>query len=98
MKSGRKSHITYGRITEIDSTARIRYGDLERIIRDVMSIEPLNGGEVSRPGDSGSWWLNAETREAIGLHFAGTDLPERALALDMQAVLDALGVDIARTD
>jgi hypothetical protein len=98
VKSGRKSRITFGRITEIDSTARIRYGDLERLIRNVMSIDPLNGGEVSRPGDSGSWWLNAETREAIGLHFAGTDLPERALALDMPAVLDALGVDIARSD
>ena len=98
VKSGRKSRITYGRIVEIDSTARIRYGYLERIIRNVMSIEPLNGGEISMPGDSGSWWLNAETSEAIGLHFAGTNLPERALALDMPLVLDALGVDIARTD
>jgi hypothetical protein len=97
VKSGRKSRITQGRVVEIDSTARIRYGHLERLIRNVMSIEPLNGGEVSRPGDSGSWWLNAETREAIGLHFAGANVPERALALDMQVVLDALGVNIART-
>ncbi len=98
VKSGRMSRITFGKITEIDSTVRIRYGYLERIISNVMSIDPLNGGEVSRPGDSGSWWLNADTKEAIGLHFAGTDLPERALALDMPAVLDALGVDIATTD
>ena len=62
-----------------------------------MVIEPLNGGEVSMPGDSGSWWLDAETREAIGLHFAGSDIPERALALNMQPVLDALGVEIRGT-
>ena len=94
VKSGRGSQITYGRIVEIESTARIRYGYLERIIRDVMIIDPLNGGEVSKPGDSGSWWLNATTREAVGLHFAGSDMPERALALNMQSVLDALGVEI----
>ena len=94
MKSGRSSFITYGRIVEIGGTARIRYGYLERIIRDVMIIDPFNGGEVSRPGDSGSWWLNAATKEAVGLHFAGSDMPERALALNMRSVVDALGVDI----
>jgi endonuclease G len=94
VKSGRGSRITYGRIVEIESTARIRYGYLERIIRDVMIIDPLNGGEVSKPGDSGSWWLNATTRAAVGLHFAGSDMPERALALNMQSVLNALGVEI----
>ena len=94
VKSGRSSNITHGRIVEIETTARIRYGYLERIIRDVMIIEPLNGGEVSRRGDSGSWWLNAATREAVGLHFAGSDMPERALALNMQSVLNALNVEI----
>ena len=33
--------------------------------------------------------------QAVGLHFAGSDFPERALALDMQSVLDALNVDLA---
>jgi endonuclease G len=94
VKSGRSSQITYGRIVEIESVARIRYGYLERLIRNVMVIDPLNGGEVSKPGDSGSWWLNEMTRQAIGLHFAGSDMPERALALNMQSVLDALGVVI----
>jgi len=94
VKSGRSSNITYGRIVEVNSVARMRYGYLERLIRNVMIIDSLNGGEVSRPGDSGSWWLDTRTREAIGLHFAGSDLPERALALDMQSVLDALNVDI----
>ena len=94
VKSGRSSYITYGRIVEIDSVTRMRYGYLERIIREVMIIDPLNGGEVSRAGDSGSWWLNRATKEAVGLHFAGSDMPERALALNMQSVLDSLNVEI----
>jgi endonuclease G, mitochondrial len=94
VKSGRSSYITYGRIVEINSVARMRYGYLERLIRDVMIIDPWNGGEVSRPGDSGAWWLNRATKQAVGLHFAGSDLPERALAINMPSVLDALNVEI----
>lgn len=94
VKSGRSSYITYGRIVEINSIARMRYGYLERLIRDVIIIDRVNGGEVSRPGDSGSWWLNLATRQAVGLHFAGSDMPERALALNMPSVLDALNVEI----
>ncbi|HSL42178.1 MAG TPA: hypothetical protein VK897_02025, partial [Anaerolineales bacterium] len=94
VKSGRSSYITYGRIVEVNSVARMRYGYLERIIRDVIIIDPLNGGEVSRPGDSGSWWLSWRTKQAVGLHFAGSDLPERALAINMPSVLDALNVEI----
>jgi len=94
VKSGRSSSITYGKIIEIHTIARVQYGYLERLIRDVMVIQPLNGGELSRSGDSGSWWLNTATRDAVGLHFAGSDLPERALALNMPSVLDALNVEI----
>jgi endonuclease G len=94
VKSGRSSQITHGNIVEIESTVRIRYGHLERLIRDVMVIDPRNNDEISSPGDSGSWWLNEETREAVGLHFAGCNLPERALALNMQSVLNALSVEI----
>jgi endonuclease G len=94
VKSGRSSRITHGYIIEIEGIARMRYSYLECLIRDVMVIKPLNGGEVSMPGDSGSWWLNEETREAVGLHFAGSNWPERALALKMQSVLNALNVEI----
>ena len=94
IKSGRSSFITYGRIVEVDSMVRMPYGYLERLIRNVIVIEPWNGGEVSRPGDSGSWWLNMSTKEVVGLHFAGTDMPERALALDMPTVMKVLNVEI----
>jgi endonuclease G len=96
VKSGRTSGITYGRVTAVEGTARIAYGSLDRMIRQVVTIEPRAAAEqVSAPGDSGSWWLDAATMRAIGLHFAGSDEPERALALDMPSVLDALNVDIA---
>jgi endonuclease G len=95
VKSGRGSGKTYGRVTAIEGTAKIRYDGLYRVIRQVMTIEPLNGfAEVSRPGDSGAWWMDMATRQVIGLHFAGSNFPERALAMDMQPVLDALSVTI----
>jgi len=97
VKSGRTSGITYGRVTAVEGTARIAYGALDRIIRQVVTIEPREQSleQVSAPGDSGSWWLDVASMRAIGLHFAGSDAPERGLALDMPSVLDALNVDIA---
>ncbi len=93
-KSGRTTEVTKGRVTGTDGVARMRYDGVDRIIRNVMTIEPLvSGAQTSKGGDSGSWWLDADLR-AIGLHFAGSDVPERALALDMQSVLDALNVEI----
>jgi hypothetical protein len=98
VKSGRTSGITYGRVTAVEGIARMPYGFLERIIRHIVTIEPhLNFAEVSAPGDSGAWWLDQATGRAIGLHFAGSNFPERGLALDMPAVLDALNVDLMTT-
>ncbi len=96
VKTGRTSDITYGRVTAVEGTARITYGSLDRIIRQVVTIEPRASLEqVSAPGDSGSWWLDVATMRAIALHFAGSDAPERGLALDMPSVLDALNIDVA---
>jgi endonuclease G len=95
VKSGRRTGITYGRIIAVEGVAKIRYGHLERIIRHVLTIEPRwNAGEVSAPGDSGSIWLDQATMQTVGLHFAGSNFPERGLALDMTAVLDALNINI----
>lgn len=98
-KSGRTSRVTSGRVTGVGGTQRITYGWLERVIRDVVTIEPLAPGDppVSQGGDSGSWWVDSATREAVGLHFAGSDYPSRGLALDMQEVLNALNVEIPPT-
>lgn len=94
VKSGRKTDITYGRVTAIQGVIRLSYSGVNRLIRNVMTIEPRLGPTVSAGGDSGSFWLHESTMDAVGLHFAGGDRPERALALDMQSVLDALNVDL----
>jgi hypothetical protein len=98
VKSGRTSGVTRGVVTAVQGTARINYRGIWRIIRQVVTIEPRSGLEqVSAPGDSSSWWLDPQTMQTIAMHFAGSDFPERALALDMQAVLDALNVDLDTT-
>jgi endonuclease G len=94
LKSGRRTGITGGMVTAVEGVTRINYRGLNRIIQKVVTIEPHSGPEVSAPGDSGSWWLDKATMRAIGLHFAGSNRPERALAIDMQSVIDALNVDI----
>jgi len=93
VKSGRRTNITFGQVTGVGGIASMNYGALNRVIREVVTIDQRsNFEEVSAPGDSGSWWLDSTTREAIGLHFAGSNLPERALAMDMSSVLHALDV------
>jgi endonuclease G len=94
LKSGRKTDITYGRVTGVEGTTRISYSGVSRLIRNVMTITPRQGSEVSAGGDSGSFWLEERSMHAVGLHFAGSDHPERALAIDMQPILDALNVTL----
>jgi len=95
VKSGRRTGITYGRVTGVEGIAQIGYGRLDRLIRQVVTIDQRsNIEEVSGPGDSGAIWLDTATMQAVGLHFAGSNSPERALALDMQSVLNALNVNL----
>lgn len=96
IKSGRQTEITRGRVTGVLGMHPMRYGGLTRIIRDAFVIAPSQLlSTVSSGGDSGSLWLDAATGEAVGLHFAGTDLPERGLAMDLRSVLMALNVTLA---
>ena len=98
VKSGRRTGVTFGIVTAIEGTARIVYGSQARVIRHVMTIEPRHRfEEVSAPGDSGSWWLTSVSRKAVGLHFAGSNGPERGLAIDMPKVFEALGIDLLTT-
>jgi hypothetical protein len=94
VKSGRRTDVTRGLVTGAEGTARMNYRGIYRLIRNVITIEPRLGAEVSAGGDSGSFWLEEETMNVVGLHFAGGNRPERALAIDMQPILDALNVDV----
>jgi len=95
-KSGRASGVTHGFVSGIGGVLKMSYPvSGQRLIRQVAHIVPLyQGSVVSAPGDSGSYWLDAATYEAVGLHFAGADQPEYALALDMERVADALDIEV----
>jgi endonuclease G len=96
IKSGFGSDVTEGMIDGVEGEYPIEYGGFMRKIKHVYRIVPVTPGRVvSQGGDSGSWWLEKDTRRAVALHFAGYDWPETALAIAMPQVLDALGVDIA---
>jgi hypothetical protein len=100
IKSGVRTGITTGMITGTDGRLLMNYGGYGQVIRGVVHIAPPGGFEnqtVSEGGDSGSWWLEQNSRKAVGLHFAGDTDPDReyALAIDMPLVLDTLNVDVA---
>jgi hypothetical protein len=82
-------------ISGVGGERLVWYGGLQRKIRHIVHIvQALEGGEVSRAGDSGSWWLEENTRQAAALHIAGEDSPEYALAISMPRVLEALDITI----
>ena len=95
VKSGRASQVTQGIITGVEGERPIWYGGFRRKIRHIVHImQTPEAGEVSRGGDSGSWWLDFVTHKAAALHIAGENDPEYALAISMPRVLDALGVEL----
>lgn len=94
-KSGCGSGVTAGMITGIEGRRVEYYSGSQRVIRHTVHIaQTPEGGQVSRKGDSGSWWLEEGTNRAVALHFAGSDLPEYGVAIAMPQVLDALNVDV----
>jgi endonuclease G, mitochondrial len=96
VKSGRTSGVTYGNVnTAVSGSMKVNYNGVSRIIEPVFIISPNHPGDnVSSPGDSGSIWLDTETMQAIGVHVAGSNNPEQAVAIEMPAVLRTLGVDL----
>ena len=95
VKSGRASGVTEGLIDGVEGVKIIPYGWSYRTVKNIVHIaQTADKGEVSAPGDSGSWWLEKSTMKAVGLHFAGDNEPEYGLAIAMPPVLDALNVDI----
>jgi endonuclease G len=99
IKSGRTSGVTYGVIDGLEGEYPIYYGGTWHTIKHVHRIVPQVGkSEVSRPGDSGSWWLEQPTGKAVALHFAGQNDPETALGIAMPQVLEALNVEIVPSE
>jgi hypothetical protein len=100
VKSALVTGVAAGAVSGIEGFSKMTYdGNWTRLIERVVTISrwPLNLGatRVSLGGDSGAWWLDAATHEAVALHYAGKRDGTRAQAMDMQHVLDAVGVTIA---
>jgi endonuclease G len=102
-KSGRTTGVTRGKVTGVGSyNAWYPVGKIEIdsfIISSVIDGNPDNE-EISSGGDSGSIWYNPETKEAVGLHFAGeTDSSptEKAIACHLPKVLAALNISLTPT-
>jgi len=87
-KSGRTTGFTTGRITQIDVTTQVSYGE-DRI---AVFEDQLMAGAMSQGGDSGSAVLDEEDF-VVGLLFAGSDTT--TIMNPIQFVLDALNVEIA---
>jgi hypothetical protein len=87
-KSGRTTGFTTGRITQIDVTSQVSYGDE----RTAVFEDQLMAGPMSQGGDSGSAVLD-EDDFVVGLLFAGSDAT--TIINPIQFVLDALNVEIA---
>ncbi len=86
-KSGRTTGFTTGRITQIDVTTQVSYGEG----KDAIFEDQLMAGVMSQGGDSGSAVLD-EDDFVIGLLFAGSDAT--TIINPIQFVLDALNVQI----
>lgn len=97
VKSGRTTAITEGIIDGVSLTVSIDYGGSVGVVTlsDQIHIVPRPPWpavdyEVSMGGDSGSVWLEAGTRLALGLHFAGETTPapasENAIATPIDRV------------
>lgn len=105
VKSGLTSGITRGVVSGIEGFSKLVYDlnwprMIERVV--VISRSPLYEGEghpgtepVSMEGDSGSWWLDEATRQAVALNFAGRSDGGRAMAIDLPFVLDEMHMDLA---
>lgn len=95
IKSGAGTGITSGIITGILGYSIQSYNGMKWIIGPSIHIssEAIDL-KLCSSGDSGAWWLDQFTRQAIGLHFAGSTDSNYGLALPMLDVLNALDVRI----
>jgi hypothetical protein len=87
-KSGRTTGLTTGVITVVEATVDVDYGGkTARFQGQVLS------GPMSKPGDSGSVLVAADSPIAVGLLFAGSD--QVTIYNPIRPVLDALEIEIA---
>ncbi len=100
-KSGRTTGVTRGKIDGLGAYT-LAYSVGSRTIEGFKIVSIIDGNpqneEISSGGDSGSIWYDPQTKEGVGLHFAGESDPhpreEHAIACHLPRVLDALNISL----
>jgi len=87
-KSGRTTGLTTSSVNVLEATVSVSYGPG----RTATFESQIVAGAMSQGGDSGSLVVAADSLQAVGLLFAGSE--QSTVINPMQAVLDCLGVDI----
>jgi hypothetical protein len=87
-KTGRTTEFTTGQIQLIDATVNVSYG----VGRIAQFDGQLVAGAMSQGGDSGSLVVDANSNQAVGLLFAGSNAS--TIFSPIQDVLDTLQVDL----
>ena len=93
MKNGRTTDSTLGMITGVGfNGVQVPYPGVGPCsFRDQIIISGISG-PFSLPGDSGSLIVTVNTKQPVGLLFAGTGNNLRTFANPINAVLQALGI------
>jgi hypothetical protein len=94
-KRGRTTGLTHGRVTSVDATVSVNYGDGlgNHTLKNQVRIVPdkTQSAAFSAGGDSGSVVVDAETK-VVALLFAGSEAA--TYANPIENVLDELDVDL----
>jgi hypothetical protein len=108
VKSGRTTGVTFGIVRRVGVVVSLNYGTGDPVQIGGFEITPNPAkppvdGEISKGGDSGSFWMidsADDTKDVVvGLHFAGETDPdpeaEHALACSIHSVVEKLHVSLA---
>lgn len=102
VKSGRTTGITYGRVAAVDYDTLVpqSYRERRETARFVnqIRVEPVTAERpFARFGDSGALVVTKEGLRAVGMYFAGPADGSYGLLNPIDAVLDALDVELITT-
>ena len=90
-KAGRTTGLTNGTVSVLDATVTVNYGDERTATFEHQIVStPMSDG-----GDSGSLLVASQTKQAVGLLFAGSS--QATLFNPIQAVLKTLKIDLSGT-
>lgn len=88
IKSGRTTGVTTGIIEQVEVSVNVQYG----AGKVAIFTDQVMAGGMSAPGDSGSAILNENTKDLVGLLFAGSDTT--TIINPIKFVIDALDFNL----